>query len=219
MSSRQAELERKIDRLEAQIEAQRGPPVTPAIKPTVEAPRPAPVIVPKNLTTVRLAPPPAKKPPMPPTGVSLREPDAETAQQLLAEAEGPADPADDDFKGPMESISTGDVERGVQGLLSFAERFPRDARAPQALLQAGVGQQASGDLQGAVLSFEKLSDDYPLATQAPEAMLRLGDCQLKLKRAERAREVYAKVMSRYPGTPAARQAEAGLKSLSATAAQ
>ena len=211
MASRQSELERKLDRVEAQLDAVRSSPRKPAepVKEVVSA-----TTIPGNLAMVRLGP--STKAPALPTNVALREPD-EKAMEKMLDAE--PDLSGDEFESALKSISTGDVERGAAGLLSFADKHPRDDRAPAALLQAGIGQLTFGDPQSAVLAFDRIAQDYPQAKEAPEAMVRLADCQLRLKRTDRAKDVYARVMSRYPGTPAARTAEAGLKGLADNKAQ
>ncbi|MGC4114652.1 MAG: tetratricopeptide repeat protein [Myxococcales bacterium] len=210
MASRQVELERKIDRLEAQLDAMRSVPRSKAEAPAKST---SASLVPGNLTTVKLAPSasPGKAAPALPTEVALREPDEAAVEQMLNDP-GP-DTSGEEFESALKAISTGEVQRGAFGLQAFADKHPRDERAPTALLKAGLGLQTFGDPQSAVLAFDRVAQDYPTSKEAPEAMMRMADCQLKLKREDRAKDVYARVMSRYPGTPAAKAAEAGLKNL------
>lgn len=210
MATRQADLERKVDRLQGELEALRAPRTK--VEAVAKATAAAPVsIIPSNLATVRLAPSAGKPPPLA-TDVSLREPDDAAVEQLLSDPE--PDTSGDEYAAALKAISTGEVERGARGLQKFAEKHPRDERAPVALMQAGVGLLTFGDPQSAMLDFERIAQDYPAAKEAPDAMLRLADCQIRLQREDRAKDVYARVMSRYPGTSAAKAAEAGLKHLS-----
>ncbi|HEY3451913.1 MAG TPA: tetratricopeptide repeat protein [Myxococcales bacterium] len=195
-----------MDRLEGQLEAIRAP----RGRTEVSAKAPA-SLVPGNLATVRLSPNSSARAPSLSTEVALREPDEAAVEQMLSDP-GP-DTSGDEYATALKAISTGEVQRGAFGLQAFADKHPRDERAPTALLQAGVGLLTFGDPQSAVLAFDRVAQDYPLAKEAPEAMMRLADCQLKLKRDDRAKDVYARVMSRYPGTPAAKAAEVGLKNL------
>jgi len=217
MATRQTELEHKLDRLEGELEAMRVAPrrseavgASPSVSGASPVPAAAAPLVPEHLATVRLAPPSAAGAPALPTSVALREPDDSAMGQLDPEP----DTRSEEYEAALAAISTGEVPRGAQGLQAFADKYPRDERAPLALLQAGVGLLTYGDPQSAVLAFDRVAQDYPQAREAPEAMMRMADCQLRLKRTERAKDVWALVMSRYPGTPAARAAAAGIKSLS-----
>jgi len=209
MASRQVDLERKVDRLEARVEALRA-------RPPSAAPTPAPVAaaetsrVPKDLATVKLAPQ-AHKAPAIPTAVALHEPDPGKMDSIFADA--PSSEIDTQLAAAKDAIRTGEPERGARDLVRFADKNPRDPRASDALFEAGLGLMTSGDPQMATLLFERVADDYPLSDRAPDALMRLADCQTKMKHPAQAREVLAKVVNRYPGTPAARAAEAGLKSL------
>jgi len=215
MATRQGELERKVERLEAELDASRSSPRRAELANKNAA---APSLVPGNLATVRLSPQAEKAAPPLSTEVALREPADGALEKMLNEADNAV--AGDEFAVALKSISTGDVPRGAASLQTFADKHPRDERAPYALLQAGIGLLTYGDPQSAVLAFDRVAQDYPQAREAPEAMMRMADCQMRMKRADRARDVYVQVTSRYPGTPAARAAEAGLKGLAdAKAAQ
>lgn len=211
MSARQTDLERKVDALEARLEALRAVPAKGAVTP-LEPARGVVPLVPKDLATVRLAPPARKTAPSIPTNVTIQEPDAAKMEHVLAER-GARDALDSELQAAMSAISTGDVERGARMLTSFADRHRRDERAPTALYQAAMGLMRYDDPQSAALTFERLADDYPLASEAPEAMVRLAECHVRLKRPERAREVYGRVTDRYPGTASAKAADAGLEIL------
>ena len=211
ISARQAELEHKLDQIEASLVAARAMPSARAasgdarVAPTSGA-APTP-LVPKDLTRVRLEPP-GRRAPAIPTEVALREPDP-TVLKTLA----PGGAFEAEFRAAMAAISTGDIERGAALLTRYADHHPRDERAPAALFQAGLGLLNFGDPQSAALSFERVGDDYPLAREAPDALIRLAECQVRLKRPEQAREAYGQVLRRYPSTGAARMAQAAIKQL------
>jgi TolA-binding protein len=211
MANRQAELEHKIERLEAKLDTARATAPRAAPVQAVAEPSRSTTLVPNNLQTIRLTPP--KKAPPLPTEVTVRDPDP-AAVEAMADRVAPGADASD-FHLAMKAISTGEVERGAQALLDFAEKHPKDEQAPQALFQAGVGLLTFGDFAGAMMAFERLADDYPRASEAPEAMVKLAECNLRLKHPGEARSVYSRVVTSYPNTPAARAAEAGLKNLAA----
>ena len=214
LNARQQDLEQKVYRLESRLDAQRlhnaaAPAAAAVAAANADASR-----VPKDLATVKLSPSSRKAPALP-TQVPLKEPDEKTMDSLLSEPEPGAHSGDTDtqYAAAREAIRTGEAQRGAKALVRFAEQHPRDPRAAAAFFEAGVGLMTFGDPQAAVLIFERIADDYPLAEQAPEAMMKMADCHTRLRRLAQARETLTKVLNRYPGTAAAKTAEAGLKSL------
>ncbi|MBI5542371.1 MAG: tetratricopeptide repeat protein [Deltaproteobacteria bacterium] len=217
MATRQAELERKIERLEAGLLAQRAVAAPGKMAISAASPHETAPLVPQHLATVRLSPQ-VRRATAVPTVVDLREPDSATVDQLFSDAGEPDSTSQDaaaneTYQAALAAITTGDVENGAAALQGFAARFPKDGRAATALYQAGLGLLHFGDPQSAAIVFERLGDDFPLAKETPEGMVRLADCHVRLKRTERAKDAYARVVNRYPGTTAARTAEAGLKNL------
>lgn len=204
---RQAQLERKVELLESRLAV--------GLRPKPESP--AGGLIPKDLATLKLGPPSPRAPEVP-TSIALREPDAAFVRAILDEPNHEPDRPQADgaksFDAGMESIRTGDVEGGAARLIAFADRHPRDERAPTALFTAGVGLFTSGEVAAAALVLERVSDDYPAAAEAPEATVHLAQCKLRLKNVEAARATYAKVIDRYPKSRAAKAAEAELKSIS-----
>jgi TolA-binding protein len=215
LATKQQDLERKVDKLESRLDAQRlqHAAAVAATAPAVAGSSADASRIPRDLATVKLSAQ-GKKAPALPTQVALQEPDEKTMDVLLSErapvAKGDLDAQ---YAAAREAIRTGEPERGAKALERFAEQHPRDSRAPAALYEAGIGLMTSGDPQSAVLLFERLADDYPLAEQTPDAMLKTADCHSRLKRLAQVKETLSKVVSRYPGTPAAKAAEAGLKGL------
>jgi TolA-binding protein len=204
---RQARLERKVELLESRLAV--------ALRPKPESS--AGGLIPKDLATLKLGPPSPRAPEVP-TSIALREPDAAFVRAVLDEPSPEPDPLQAggalSFDAGMESIRTGDVEGGAARLIAFADRHPRDERAPTALFTAGVGLFTSGEVAAAALVLERVSDDYPAAAEAPEATVHLAQCKLRLRNVEAAKATYAKVIDRYPKSRAAKAAEAELKSIS-----
>jgi TolA-binding protein len=69
------------------------------------------------------------------------------------------------------------------------------------------------DYASAARTFERLIGAYPAGNVLMDAMLRLAECRVRLHRETDARNLYSQVVSRYPGTAAANQAEQRLVSL------
>ena len=62
--------------------------------------------------------------------------------------------------------------------------------------------------------FERLISTYPAGDAVLDGMLRLAECRLKLNQRDDARALYTRVITQFPGTAAATQAEQRLASLS-----
>ena len=181
-----------------------------------------------DLTVVKLKPKSDPAPPLP-TKVAVVEPDAEDTELFVSSSPESSEPAsapapaltpantaalDAEFEQAVSALRTGNVEPGVAKLQSFAEQNPRHPRADNALYFAGLGMIGMNDHAGAALVFERLIDTYPAGDAVLDGMLRLAECRLKLNQRDDARALYTRVITQFPGTAAATQAEQRLASLS-----
>lgn len=98
---------------------------------------------------------------------------------------------------------------------------PGDSRALQARLYLGEIYVKTGSNLQAVREYRRLVDEFPTDSLAPEALLRAGNAYFALWRGPdldptygyTAQSVYTEVLTRYPNTPAAKQATIKLKEL------
>ena len=181
-----------------------------------------------DLTVVKLKP---KSEPAPslPTKVAVVEPEQEDVELFVSSSPESSEPAsapapaltpantaalDAEFEQAVAALRTGNVEPGVAKLQSFAEQNPRHPRADNALYFAGLGLIGMNDHGGAALVFERLIETYPAGDAVLDGMLRLAECRLKLNQRDDARALYTRVITQFPGTAAATQAEQRLASLS-----
>ncbi len=175
-----------------------------------------------ELTVVKLKPK-AEPAPSLSTRVAVVEPDAEQVEMFVSAAPEPAEPPrapvnsaalEAEFEQAVASLRTGQVELGVARLRAFAEQHPRHSRADNALYFSGLGMIGLNDHAGAASLFERLIVTYPAGDAVLDGMLRLAECRLKLNQPEDARALYTRVITQFPGTAAATQAEQRLASLS-----
>jgi len=104
------------------------------------------------------------------------------------------------------------IKQLERALLEFP---PGDPRAPQAHLWEGEAYLATGSNLEAAREFRKASDDTPNDPLAPQALLRVGDAYADLWRrpeldpsyGQTALATYQELLNRYPGTPAAKEAQ------------
>jgi TolA-binding protein len=66
------------------------------------------------------------------------------------------------------------------------------------------------DLDGASKAFEAVLAKYPAGDAVQDSMLKLAECRSRLKQKPEAKAMYQKIVSDYPGSPAATQAQAAL---------
>jgi TolA-binding protein len=232
-------LEKRLERVElhATVSRQRSDTsapaaTTPASSPQQAAPK-APgaagesssLAVPE-LTVVKLKPR-AEPAPALPTHVAVVEPEPEDMEAFVSAGSSapqrprpdPLDEPDPDvlearFQQSLAALRTGNVQGAVEQLTRFAEENPRHARADNALYFGGLGLMGQGEHAAAAPLFERLMTSYPAGDTVLDAMLRLAECRLKLNQREDARALYTRVLTQFPGTAAATQAEQRLASLS-----
>lgn len=210
-----ARLEAKLERLEP------GPGPVGTSPPAPQEPRVAsagataalPALTVVKLKPRREAPPPID------LNTRVSEPAPAITEALLSpsppSAAAPVDPAqaDEQWQRALEAVRTGDVEGGVEKLKAFAQAHPAHPQADNALFNAGTGFMALKDYEGAAGVFEQALQRYPAGDAISEVLLKLGECRLKKGNRQEARDMWARVVASFPGTPAASAAQARLSSL------
>lgn len=240
MREQQSRMGDRLERLERSSSVSRARTVQPpasTVKPSPGAaatpaePRPGakpqePGIQVPDLTVVKLKP---KNEPAPslPTRVPVVEPDEEQAELFVSASPESSEPAaeaaaeainnealDAEYEKSMSALRTGNVELGVAKLQAFAEQYPRHSKADNALYFSGLGRMGLKDFASAAPLFERLIETYPAGDAVLDGMLRLAECRVKLNQKDDARALYTRVITQFPGTAAATQAEQRLASLS-----
>jgi tol-pal system protein YbgF len=158
------------------------------------------------------------------TSTPVMEPAPEVLQELAqvrkAPAAGEGEPAvessvlDRQYEGGLEALRTGNVAGGVLKLQRFAQENPRHPKADNALYFSGIGQMGLDAHAEAAKTFEQLLSAYPAGDAVVDAMLKLAECRMRLNQKKDAKALYVQLISQYPGTAAASQAETRLGSLS-----
>jgi len=92
----------------------------------------------------------------------------------------------------------------------FAEAHPKDARADDALYLAALGALGQDEPARAAKLLETVLERYPAGDVVQQAMLKLAECRMRLKQTAEARALLARLVTSFPGTPAASEAQARL---------
>ncbi|KFA93643.1 hypothetical protein Q664_07710 [Archangium violaceum Cb vi76] len=236
MRETQARLEKRLERVELHASVSQSRTAAPAPAPAREAssapaaPTSSGYSTP-DLAVVKLKPRNEPAPALP-TRVAVVEPTSDDMEMFISPApDGDEAPAtaevsepkvdeaalavlDAEFEQAVAALRTGNVEGGVTRLQSFAEQNPRHPRADNALYFSGLGQMGLKDHASAAKSFERLISSYPAGDAVLDGMLRLAECRMRLNQKDDARALYTRILTQFPGTAAATQAEQRLASLS-----
>lgn len=227
MRDTQSRLEKRLERLELHASVNQAR-ASASARESSAAPAPAKDYSTPELAVVKLKPKNEPAPPLP-TRVEVVEPSADDMEMFISPSVesdsgsvAAADPGeqldatilDAQFEQAVSALRTGNVEGGVARLAQFAQENPRHARADNALYFSGLGQMGLKDHAAAAKTFEQLIAHYPAGDAVLDGMLRLAECRLRLNQKEDARALYTRILTQFPGTAAATQAEQRLASLS-----
>ncbi|MFT3835452.1 MAG: tol-pal system protein YbgF [Myxococcaceae bacterium] len=221
-----ARLEARLDRLETA--GPLGAPSSKHVSSSSSTPSQTSSPAMPQLTVVKLKP---KHEPAPriATQVAVVEPTVETFEAIkttpiaeradktdksAAAGDGP-EPQDGNtlFDQGVEALKTGNVEGGIEQLQRFAADQPKHPKADNAIYWTGLGMMGMNDLEGASKAFEVVLQKYPAGDAVQDSMLKLAECRTRLKQKGEAKAMYQKILSDYPGSPAANQAQAALAAM------
>lgn len=208
-----ARLETRLERLE-RGQPRSAPPAAGLAVPAAKSELPP-------LTVVKMKP---RRDPAPKlaTEVSVVEPPEGMVEEIRAPAPDKADApteteaqaADAQYQRGVDSLHTGNVEGAAAQLQQFAADWPRHPHADNALYFAGLAQMSLENWEAAAKLFESVGTRYPAGDAVVDCMLKLADCRLKLNRPQEAKATWERIVTTFPGTAAASQAQARLASLS-----
>src|SRR5689334_17884895 len=167
-----------------------------------------------SLAVVKLKPRAERAPPID-VRTQVQEPDAELVAALsrpsvVANDAPDATQLDGEFAQAQEALRTGNLGGGVERMTRFADAHPKDPRADDALYLAALGELGQDEPARAAKLLESVLQRYPAGDVVQQAMLKLAECRVRLKQTAEARALLAQLMTNFPGTPAATEAEARL---------
>lgn len=204
-----ARLEARVTKLETQPRPSQGATAQKVSAPTVSAPADNSDALPP-LAVVKLKPKREAAPKLA-TRVEVAEPPETFTQEFDAPAEtNDATVPDAEFERGLAMLKTGSAEEGVQAMLQFTSDWPRHPKADNALYFAGLAVMSERDFSKASELFERVLAQYPAGDAVLDAMLKLADCRVRLNRPREARATWEKIVTNFPGTTAASQAQARL---------
>ena len=117
----------------------------------------------------------------------------------------------------FEALKNADYATAITGFKQLSAAYPKGALADNAQYWLGEAYYVTRDYDRAAVSFEYLLSTWPNSRKAPDALLKLGYTQFEQKRLAVARSTLQLVVSRFPGSDAARLAAERLSKLPADA--
>jgi tol-pal system protein YbgF len=143
-------------------------------------------------------------------GVSAQVARLEAVPPRAPESPVPAPPAGVLFERAMASFRSGELGQAVLDLEELVARYPGHTLVPAAHFWIAEAYFRSREYSRAAAEYQKVVDAPP-GDKSAEALLRLGLTQRALKREDRAREAWARLLREYPDTDAAHQARHALR--------
>ena len=127
-------------------------------------------------------------------GGSTRAPDAVFADESAV------------YGDAFAAMKAGRYDEAAQGFQVYLAKYPRGPKADNATYWLGEAQYMQQDFEGALKSFQAVNA-FPESRRLADAMLRVGYCQYELKAFKNSRTTLNKVISTYPESDAAKQAQ------------
>ena len=110
-------------------------------------------------------------------------------------------------------LSQGQRDEGRRFFRTFIQRFPQDARAPQAYLLLGQSFSQESKFANAAAEFQKVLDNYASSPEVPEAMWQLALTFTQLKFCSDARALLGDLIKRYPKSKRVSDAKGELRQI------
>ena len=136
-----------------------------------------------------------------------------------ADAGGSAAPGGNDeqaqYNRAFDQLKSGDYAASITGFKALAAAHPQGPLADNTQYWLGEAYYVTRDYANATAAFERVLSGWPNSRKAPDALLKLGYTQIEQKRVDAGRTTLQQVVSRYPGTEAARLAADRLQKLAA----
>jgi len=226
-----ADLARRVESMATQIDVMNAraarasaPPAT--VAPVAAATRPAATLavpasmaavesaflVPAHLKVVRLetagnpaAPKGGKSPstaPPVPTATPIQEPSA----AAMASLEPSAKPAPGGAPAAYDRARAQDGLARARSFEQFADAYPSNARAGEALVDAARTRMEAGDPDGSCEDFSRAVAEHTASRAMPDALEGLAACELRRGRSAEASRLQTRLAKDFPDSPAGKRA-------------
>jgi tol-pal system protein YbgF len=111
------------------------------------------------------------------------------------------------YNNALALYKNGDYDKAISDFNSFADQYPNNDLADNALYWSGECYYARKNYSAAIVSFKKVVTRYPEGSKIPDAFLKTGYAYLAMGDKENARMFLKKVIKNFPFSPAGSKAE------------
>jgi tol-pal system protein YbgF len=111
------------------------------------------------------------------------------------------------YDDALKAFQAGNLKRAEDGFSAFASKYPKSPYLPLVLFWGGNSKYANKDYKGAIAQLQSLITRFPNHPRVPAAMLTLGNCQLESGNKAAAKKIFTDIVSKYPDSDAAQQAQ------------
>lgn len=119
------------------------------------------------------------------------------------------------YQNALRDYNSGNYPLANQEFSDYIRNFPRNDLASNAQFYLGEILYAQGDYKNAVNSYDAVLTNYPNSFKLSDSLLKKGMAEERLHERVSAERDYRLVVRRFPGSPAARKAEATLREMGA----
>jgi tol-pal system protein YbgF len=136
-------------------------------------------------------------------------------QAIAAAAPPAANPADEQglYDQALEKLRARDYAGAADSLRSLAAAYPNGQLADNTQYWLGEAYYVTKEYEHAAAAFQRVLSAWPNSRKVPDALLKLGYTQLEQGNTSAGRSNLQQVVSRYPGTEAAKLASERLARL------
>jgi tol-pal system protein YbgF len=125
---------------------------------------------------------------------------------------GRLDP-EDAYQAAYSDIAAGRYTLARDAFREYLKHYPNTEVSDNAQYWIGECLYATGDFQGAIVEFKRVVDNYPKGDKVPAALFKTGVSQARLKQDDEAKKTFRLLIQRYPKSPEAALAKERLGSL------
>jgi tol-pal system protein YbgF len=111
------------------------------------------------------------------------------------------------YDDALKAFQAGSLKKADEGFSAFAKKYPNSPYLPLALFWSGNSKYANKDYTGAIAQLQSLIKRFPTHPRIPGAMLTLGNAQLESGNKATAKKTFSEIVSKYPDTEAAKEAQ------------
>ena len=123
------------------------------------------------------------------------------------------------YQAALVQLRAKDYSGAATVLRAFGKRFPASPLRDSAQYWLGEIHYVEGRHAEALEAFQALLRDFPDSAKRADALLKAGLCQVELRQWTGARKNLRRVVSEFPGTPAAKEAAARLSTFDGSKAR